>query len=386
MKFVYLDNSTTARPSGEAVSKMLTYYSEKWGTLTQPHKMGQELFADFADALKAVYALLGATEHDAVILTSSGAEAVNQAILSTYQDVSLVDGRNHFISSVIDEAPSLMSLHRLESFGCATTYLKPTPEGIITPKSLVEAITPRTALVSLSWASGLTGVVQPIADLAEICKSRGIRLLVEATHVLGKLFFDLKELPITFLAFNGEQLHAPKGTGALYIRQGIHLKPLITGGIEQAGMRAGSINIPAVAALGVACKQTLEARDYLCTEVARLKMHFEKEIIQRIPQSKVLFEYEERVPNISAIAFPHVQSEALLFLLSRKDVYASMGGGGQQQISYLLQACGLSKTIATCALSFSLSRETTQEELDRALGIIEACYTKLRKASKNLVD
>lgn len=386
MKFVYLDNSTTARPSGEAVSKMLTFYSEKWGTPSQPHTLGQEVFPPMEEALKNVYQLLGASDQDSIVMTSSSAEAVNQAVFSTYQDITLLEGKNHFISTTVEEAPAMMSIRRLEGcFDCAATFLKPNEQGIITPKALTEAVTPRTALFAISWANGLTGVVQPIAELAEVCKLRGIRLLVEATHMLGKLFFDLKDLPLDFIAFNGEQLHAPKGTGGLYSRQGVKLSPFIVGGIEQAGLRAGSINVPAIVALGVAAKQAYEARDYLCTEVARLKMLFEKQLIKRIPSAKVLFEYEERVPHITAVAFPGVSNEALLFLLNRKGVYASLGGGSQQQIGYLLSACNVNPLLATGALSFSFSRETTEHEVEYALGAIELCYQRLRKTSNYLV-
>lgn len=384
MKFVYLDNSTTARPSGEAISKMLTFYSEKWGTPYQPHTLGQETFPPLKEALHSVYQLLGAIDQDTVVITSSSAEAVNQAIFSTFQNTSLMDGKNHFITTLIEEAPMMMSLRRLEALDCAATFLKPNAQGIITAKALTEAVTPRTAMLCLSWANGLTGVVQPIAELAEICKLRGIKLLVEATHVLGKLFFELKDLPIDFIAFNGEQLHAPKGTGGLYSRHGVKLSPFIIGGIEQAGLRAGSINVPATVALGVAAKQALEARDYVCTEVARLKMLFEKQLQKRLPDIKILFENEERVPHITAISFPGVSNEALLFLLNRKSVYASLGGGSQQQIGFMLSACGFDPLVANSALSFSFSRETTEQEIDYAVQAIEAGYLRLKKASNHL--
>lgn len=384
-KTIYFDNSTVSRPSGEAISKMLTFYSDKWGTLTQPHQMGQELFPAMDEAYKEVYQLLGATSKDVVIMTSSGAEAVNQAIFSTYQDISLVEGKNHFITSLIEEAPMLMSMHRLEAHGAAVTYFKPNKQSVITTKALIEAITPRTAMMAISWASGLTGVVQPVLELAEICKLRGIRLLVDATHVLGKLMFDLSATPIDLLSFNGEQIHAPKGTGGLYVRQGIKLSSFITGGVEQGGMRAGAVNVPGVVALGVAAKQAREARDYLCSEIARLRFYFEMEIKKKIPDAKVIFEFEERLPHISCIAFPGVVNEALLFLLNQKGVYAGLGGGNQQQISYYLNSCGVTPEVAATALSFSFSRETTEEEIDRGVTLIDSCYQKLRKGSKELI-
>lgn len=364
---------------------MLAYYSDKWGSSSSPHKMGQELYPAIEESLRSIYSLLEADDKDFIVITSSGAEAMNQAILSTYQDVTLATGKNHFITSNIDEAPALLSLNRLEQFGCSTSVVKASPQGMVTAQSLAENITPRTALIALSYANGLTGVINPIAEIAALCKLRGIRLALDATHVLGKLFVDLKDIEASFIAFNGDHLHAPKGTGGLFIRHAAKCSPFIVGGIEQAGLRAGSLNVPALVGLGAAAKETLTARDYLCTEIARLKYLFESQLVKRLPETVVLFENEERLPHISAISFPGVTSEALLFLLSRKDLYASMGGGSQQQIGYLLEACGVDKALANCALSFSFSRETTEEEVNRALDIIEKCYHKLRKASERLI-
>lgn len=382
---VYLDNSSTSRPSAEAISRMLLFHTEKWGVPSQPHQMGQEVVLPLEEAYRSIYRLLGAKDQDTVVLTSSGAEAINQAIFSTYQEVTLPQGKNHIISTAIDEAPSMMSMHRLESLGCALTQLKPNQQGIIAPKSLVEAITPRTALFSIPWASGLTGVVQPILELAKICKLRSVRLLVDATHALGKIYFDLKDLSIDMMAFNGDQIHAPKAAGGLYVREGVFLTPFIAGGMEQAGLRAGTVNVPGIVGLGVAAKQALEARDYIGTEVARIRMHFENEVMRRIPTAKILFGYEERVPHITAISFPGVLNEALLFALNRRGIFASIGGGSQQQLTYYLHHCHVEPRLAQSALSFSLSRETTEEQVERAAGALEVSYMKLRKVSSDLI-
>lgn len=382
---IYLDNSSASRPAGEAVSKMLTFYSEKWGSPVQPHPVGQAVITPIREALQDIYLLIGASKEDVVIITSSSAESVSQAFLGTYEEVTLKEGKNHFIACAYDDASSLMSLARMEKYGCPVTRLKPNPQGIIAPESLIEVITPRTAFLALSWANGLTGVVQPIEEIAEICQLRGIRLLVDATHVIGKMDFDLKKLPITYLAFNGPQIQGPEGTGGLYIRKGAKTSPLIPGGIEQGGLRGGTVNVPGIVGLGAAAKLALQARDYMCTEVARLKYHFEQSIKQRIPVAQVLFEQDDRMPHISAIAFPGVVNEALLYMISRKGVCAGMGGGSMVQIGYLLEACGFSPLFAQSALTFSLSKETREEELDLAVDALEWAVNKLLKASKEWV-
>lgn len=382
---IYLDNSTTSRPSGEAVSRMLTYYSEKWGAPSAPHQMGQELYDGIEESYRHLYHLVGASDKDTVLFTSSGAESINHAILATYQDVTLTTGKNHFITSNIDEAPTLLSLNRLEQFGAVISVVKASEQGYVSAKEISEMISPRTALLALSFGNGLTGVINPIQEIAVLCKLRGIRLLLDITHVLGKLFFDPHEINADFLSFNGDHIHAPKGTGGLYIKEGIRCSPFIVGGIEQAGLRAGSLNVPGLIGLGVAAKETLEARDFVCTETARLKFHFEREMIKRLPETTILFENEERLPNISCLCFPGITSEALLFHLNRKGLYASMGGGGQQQIGYLLSACGVSQEKAYSALSFSLSKHTSESEIERAVSIIESSVLRLRKVSEKII-
>ena len=157
--------------------------------------------------------------------------------------------------------------------------------GRITAESIAEAITPRTALISLSWANGLTGVVNPIAEISSLCKERGILFHLDATHILGKLFYDLEEVGADFITFNGDHLHAPKGTGGLLIRHGVKCSPFILGGIEQAGHRAGSFNVPGLVALGVASRELIDCRDLLCTETARLRNQLENEMIAGYPEA-----------------------------------------------------------------------------------------------------
>lgn len=378
---IYLDNSTTSRPSPQAVSRMLPFFSELWGLPTQPHRMGQELMGPMEEAYRSIYALIGAKEEDDVIMTSSGAEACNHVIASVYQDITLPTGKNHFLVSHTDEAPSLMAVGRLEQMGCMGKMLEPLQGGIVTKELVAEALTPRTALVSLSWADGLTGIIQPVQEIAALCQERGVLLHLDATHVIGKLFYDLEEIGAHFISFNGDQIHAPKGTGGLYIRRGVKLSPLIVGGLEQNGKRAGTFNVPGLIALGAAAKEALEARDYVGTEVARLRNHLEQGITEAVKEAVVLFHQQERLPHCTTIAFPGVASEALLYLLNRRKLYASIGGGSFQQIGLILVSCGVPEELALSAISFSLSRETEEEEIEKAIQIIVESVKQLRNLS-----
>lgn len=360
---------------------MLPYFHERWGNPSSPHLMGQELLPDIKESLQSIYTLIDANEAEGFVFTSSGAEAVNHVIYAVYHDVTRLTGKNQFVTSNIDEAPAMMAIGRLEELTCVGKMVKADVYGKVTAEALQELINPRTALVSLSWANGLTGVVNPVAEIAKLCQSKEILFHVDATHVLGKLFYQLDEIKPSFLTFNGDHLHAPKGTGGLYIKGGLKCSSFIMGGMDQGGKRAGTLNVPALIGLGHAAKEVLEARDLLCTEVARLRDLFEEEVLSQIKGTQVFFKDQERVPHISAIAFPGIANEALLYALNRKGVYASIGGGNYQQIGLVLMASGVHETLAHSSLSFSFSRETTEDEVVRAVGILKECVAKLRKLS-----
>ncbi len=376
---IYLDNNTTTRPSERAVAKMLPFLTERWGVPSAPHQRGQQLYPAIEEALRGIYALIGAKESDTVIFTSSGAEGINHVVTATYFDVTVHTGKNQFITSAIDEAPAIMAIGRLEQLSCLGKMVPADKTGRITAAAIADTITPRTALVSLNWANGLTGVINPIEEIATLCDERGIRLHLDASNILGKIFCDWEDVPAHFLTFSGDSFHAPTGTGGLYIRHDVRCSPFILGGIEQGGYRAGNFSVACLAALGQAAREALDARDLICTEVARLRSKLETGIMALVPDAVVFFQQQERLPNCTAIGFPGIANEALLYLLNRKKVYASIGGGTHQQIGLVLTACGVEESLAHSALSFSLSRETTEEEIDRAIDIIGDSVQRLRK-------
>jgi cysteine desulfurase len=376
---IYLDNSMTTRPSSEAISSMMPFFTEMWGSPMAPHQFGQQVIPALEQSYKSIYSLMGAKDSDNFVFTSSGAEATNQVVSSTYYDITHKTGKNHYILSKIDEAAALMSISRLEEMNCVAKMTNPNAKGEITAEAIADAMTPRTALVSIEWANGMTGVIHPVAEIAELCQKRGVRLHLDATHTLGRVYID--EVGADFISFNGDNLHAPKGTGGLFVNSKVNCSPFILGGMEQGGLRAGSVNIPGLVALACAAKQMLEARDYVCTEVARLRDKLEKGVTSGFPQAAVVFRNSERLPHISAMTFSGIANEALLFALNRKGVYASIGGGSFQQIGLILSASGISETLAHTAINFSLSRETSESEIDKAIEIIVETAKRLSKVS-----
>lgn len=381
---IYLDNSTAARPSEKVISAMMPYWTTYWGSPTTPHQKGQELYPFLVEFYHTLYTFIGAKEDDHLILTSSGAEAVNHVISSVYRDITLSTGKNQFLTSQADEAASIMAISHLEPFGCVGKMIEVNSQGIVTAQALADALSPRTALVSLSWANGLTGVLQPVAEIANLCQQRGVRLHLDATHVLGKIFYELEEINPDYLTFNGDQLHAPRGTGVLYIKQGKNCSPFIFGSADQGGMRGGTLNMPGLAGLAAAAQEALDSRDLLCTETARLRTKLEQGVLKSVPQAQICFKDQERLPNCTTIVFPGIANEALLFALNRRGVCASIGGGNFQQLGLMLALSGIEETLAHSAVAFSLSRYTTEDEIDRAVAIIAESAHMLTRLSERI--
>jgi cysteine desulfurase len=384
-EMIYLDNSTATRLSDQAREAMLPFLTKRWGAPSAPYAFGQELLAPMEKAYRSLYNLLGAEDEDTILFTSSGAEAVNQVIHGVYHDVSRLEGKNHFITSRIDEAPAIMAIGRLEEMGARGQMAEVTSDGTVTAQAVAEAMSPRTALVSLSWANGLTGVIHPIEEIAEVCQERGVLLHVDATHLLPSWEVNVQEIGAHFVTFNGDQLHGPKGTGALYIKKGTKLSSLIQGGMEQGGGRAGAVNIPALVALGIAADELQENRDFLAMEGARLRDKFEKDLMKAYPECVALFSNSERLSTISVMAFQGISNDALMHALNEEGIYACFGGGCFQRIALVLQAIGVDSALSHTAISFSLSHETSEEEIYQAVQGIAECATKLRNLSKALL-
>ncbi len=381
MQEIYLDNATRCRPSPQGIAAALPFLHEQWGTPTAPHKKGQELFPTLKKSYEAIYSLLGAKEEDTFILTSSSAEGINQIIESVYSLITKEKGKNGFLTSNIDEAPTILAFDRLQEKGCAPSMIEVDNQGKISTKAIVEAITPHTALLSLSWANGLTGVIQPITEIGDICRERGILFHLDISHSLGKIFLSLNDVHIDYLTFSGDAIGGLPGTGGLWARQGAPLRPLIVGGGEQAGLRAGSWNIPGLVALATVAEDLQKKQDFFCTEIARLRNRLENGIAAAYPNAIPLFQEQDRLPHITAIAFPGVANEALQYALDKKRVYTNIGGGTTQQIGLVLSASGVEPSLAQTALSFSLSSNTTEEEIDEAVNHIAQEAVRLRSYS-----
>lgn len=365
---IYLDAHSSTRPCTAALERMTPYLQDHWGASFAPHRMGQELVAALDTRYQMIYDLVGAHEKDPFIFTSSGAEAINQVFWSVFLERARKEGKTHILISAIEDAPTMQCAKRLEELGCTIKIVPTNEQGQIDLEKLAAWINPRTALISVTMAQGLTGVIQPIEAVAQIAKEKNILLHLDATYAIGKY-------PITFnsdyLTFSGDRIHAVKGSGALFAKEQVPLVPFILGGNEQNSLRGGAFDIPSFMALSAAAQQAILYLDLMAVEVVRLR-----DLLESLVNATVLYKDVLRLPNTTTLIFPNVHQEALLYLLNRKGVYASMGGPYCQHLSRL--------TGSESALHFSLSRMTTEEEIRKAAAIINDAVKQLQAISEGI--
>lgn len=366
---IYLDAHSATRPCTAALERMTPYLQDHWGASFAPHRMGQELISALDGRYQMIYDLVGAKEADRFIFTSSGAEAINQVFWSVFLERARKEGKTHLIVSGIEDAPTMQCAKRLEELGCTVKIAPVNSNGEIDVEKLAELINPRTALISVTMAHGLTGVIQPIDEIVKVAKEKGVLLHFEATYALGKIPMD--ELKGDYLTFSGDRIHSVKGSGGLFAKEGVPLVPFILGGNEQGSLRGGSFDVPSFMALSAAAQQAALYLDMMNLEVARLRDLLESQLA-----GKVLYADAPRLPNTTALVFPKAHQEALLYLLNRKGVYASIGGPYSGHLSRIAGD--------ECAISFALSRMTTEEEILRAVSIINEAVEQLQKISEDV--
>lgn len=364
---IYLDHNSATKPSISAIERMLVFFKSDWGDPLAPHFMEQQIVTSIQKNTKRITDLLGLHLQDRIFCFHNRLEALTHLAFSYYRNTVYQTGKNQIITTNIEDIGSLQTWRQLEEIGCICTQIEVNNQGQITREILDRVVFPKTSLLSISWANSLTGIIHPIADLAELCRAKGILLHVDASTVLGKAYLNLQDLPIDFLSLEGSLIHAPQGTSVIIVK-------------ENALFSSVQQQHPAVlASLASAIEENIALFEFTCLETARLRDAFEKKICQQINNAQILFAHVERLPNCSVIAFPAVHAEALLYLLNRRGVFASIGGGQYQLLSQILIKCHIAPELAHSAISFSLSYETTEEQIEAAICIIVDCVKQLKK-------
>lgn len=378
---IYLDNAATSKMSKTAINAMLPYMDTIYGNPSSLHTKGQAAAEALTDARMRIAACIGALPEE-IIFTSGGSEADNQAILSAAMQGEK-KGKKHIIATAFEHHAVLHTLQKLEKQGFEITLLDVHENGIVFPHQVEEAIQKNTCLVSVMYANNEIGTIQPIKEIGKICKAKGVPFHTDAVQAAGHLAIHVKDENIDMLSLSAHKFHGPKGIGVLYVKKGMVLYPLIEGGAQERGRRAGTENIPAImgmaAALDEACKNWVNVAKRL--EFLRNRLI---EGLSEIPHSVLNGDAKKRLPGNVNFCFEGIEGEALLLLLDDKGICASSGSActsGSLEPSHVLLAIGRVHDIAHGSLRLSLSEETTEEEIEYTIGAVKEVVAYLRSIS-----
>lgn len=378
---IYLDNATATPLDGKALNEMLPFLRERFASPFAYYPFAQSMVPSMNHYLSQVRQLIGATEEDRLILSPSTSISDNAIFMGIWQEIAREYGKNHFLSSQIEEASKFYCLDLIEEMGGISTLLKVNREGAIEPQALEEGISPRTALLSVSLANPILGTVQPMEELGKICQERGVLLHVDLTAAVGKVEISLQEMRADLATFSCTSAFGPKSCSALWIRHGVRLPTFVQGSEPDS---IGTLDPAQLAAFGIACQEAYFKRQERMLEAARLRSLFEDEVQKRIPEAEIHFRQAERLPCTSALSFPYVVSETLLYALAQRELYACIGGGTRQEIGSLLQACGVKPLVAKCGISLTFSHLNTEEEAVQAAKIVQEEFQKYRHVAEGL--
>ncbi|DAA96536.1 TPA: cysteine desulfurase NifS [Candidatus Gastranaerophilales bacterium HUM_9] len=369
MMVIYLDNNATTRVDDKVLEVMLPYLKDEYANPSSMYEFSTNASKAIDDARHSMKDFLGANNAKEIVFTSCGSESANTAIKGA---VSYNKNKKHIITTKVEHPCVLNTYKMLEKQGYKVDYIGVNSNGELELDELKSKITPDTALVSVMWANNETGVIFPIKEIGEIIKSKNPETLffVDAVQAAGKIDIDVKDTNIDMLGVSGHKFHAPKGIGALYVNSSVVLPPLINGGHQERGYRAGTENVPYIVGMGKAAELAIDNMKYELSEVKRLRDKLETGILKNIFNARLNTSISNRVPNTTNIGFEYVEGELILLHLSDIGVCASSGSActsGSLEPSHVLRAMGTPFTSLHGSIRFSLSRFTTEKEIDYVL-------------------
>lgn len=363
---IYLDNNATTKVDERVLDAMMPYFKEEYANPSSMYNFSKKASNALKEARGVLKDFLNAKDEKEIIFTSCGSESANTAIKGV---LNYNKSKKHIITTKV-EHPCVLNLYQtLEKQGYKVDYIGVNSNGDLDLEQLEAAITPDTALVSVMWANNETGVIFPIKKISEIIKSKSpdTKFFVDAVQAAGKIPLDVQENGIDLLGISGHKFHAPKGVGALYINSKTLITPLIVGGHQERGKRAGTENVPYIVGMSKAAELATDGLKYELTEVKRLRDKLEKNILKNIYNSRLNTGVSNRVPNTTNIGFEYVEGELILLHMSDLGICASSGSActsGSLEPSHVLRAMNVPFTAIHGSIRFSLSRFTTEKEID----------------------
>ena len=380
MKVIYLDNNATTRTLPEVLEKMAPYFTDSYGNASSIHTFGGSNKHAIEKARGQVAALLNAKPEE-IIFTSGGTEGDSTAIFSA---VNSQQNKKHIITSAVEHPAVLEVCKFLASRGYRLDIIGVDEQGRFNMDQYKKVLDEDTAIVTAMWANSETGTIFPVKEIAELAHSKGALFHTDAVQAAGKIPTDVKDINADFVSISSHKIHGPKGTGALYIKDGIRFMPFMRGGHQENLRRAGTENVPNIVGFGYAAELAKEHLPEYQTLVKPLRDLLEKELLAQIPDTKVNGDTENRLPNTLNMSFGYIEGESILMFLDEEGICASSGSActtGSLEPSHVLRAMGVPLQFAHGSIRFSLSRFTTTEEIQTVIKVLPGIIARLRAIS-----
>jgi cysteine desulfurase len=384
---VYLDNNATTMLDPTVYEEMKPFFCDKYGNPNSLHRFGAGTHPKMVESLNYLYDGINAKDEDDILITGNATESNNCVLKGVWIDMILNGDKDHIITTEVDH-PAITAVCRfLEEKGVKVTYLNVNEEGNIDASSVEKAITKKTALVSIMWCNNETGKIFPIEEIGKICKKNDVLFHSDATQAIGKIKVDVQKANLDFITFSAHKFHGPKGVGGLYIRSGVKLTPLLHGGEQMGGKRAGTVDVASMVGMGLAMKKATskDALDYENSYVKNLRNKLEDAILE-LRDTIVIGGKSNRTPNTSLISIRGVEGEAMLWDLNQKGIGASTGSACASEdleANPVMNAFGSDSELAHTGVRFSLSRFNTIEQIDYAIEVIINAVKRLRSISSS---
>lgn len=380
MKQVYLDNNATTRIDPMVLEAMMPFLTEHYGNPSSIHDFGTPSRAALERAHQQVAALLGADHASEIIFTSCATEATSTAL---HACVELMPERREIITTAVEHPATLAVCEHLERQGYLIHRIGVNSDGALDMEQYRQALSSRVAVVSVMWANNETGVLFPVIEMAAMAQEHGALFHCDAVQVVGKIPLDIGRTQIDMLSCSAHKLHGPKGVGCLYLRRGTRFRPLLRGGHQERGRRAGTENIAGIVGMGTACEL---AQIHLpgAASLAQLRDRLQEGLIAQVPSVMVMGGNQPRVPGTTNLAFEFIEGEAILLLLNQAGIAVSSGSActsGSLEPSHVMRAMNIPYTAAHGSIRFSLSRYTREKEIDYVIDTLPTIIARLRMLS-----
>ena len=375
---IYFDHCATTPVDPEVVEAMLPYFRDFYGNPSSIHSFGRNAKEALTIAREKVAKLIGADPSE-IVFTSGGTEADNLAIRGVSSKFETKG--NHIITSSIEHHAVLNTCRYLKQRGFTVTYLPVDGEGLVDPDDVARAISDRTILISIMHANNEIGTIEPISKIADIAKEREIIFHTDAVQTVGKIPINVDLLNVDLLSLSGHKIYGPKGVGALYIRNGTHIVPVLYGGKQEGGLRHGTENVPAIVGLGKACEIVMKGEFSLNDTLGRLRSRLTKRILSAIDDVYINGHAEKCLSHILSVSIEGIEAESIVRELDKKGIAVSAGSACTSdsiEISHVITALGLPRHVAKGSIRFSLGQENTEEEVDYAANVLIEVVGKLR--------